>query len=280
MDRALLHRLGFSDCVSAPEPAVALASAPKEFATNHLSFLEELLFEAGIEGNAITLVSVAGAIFVAVVAFGSLVLSLHAVLLFASLFAAIPFAYLVVRRNRRLHQMAQQLPYVLDLLRSALESGHTVGRGLQMAVTNISEPMAGLLHKVVDQTALGVPLPDAMESVFRRFALEELVFLISAVRMQSEVGSGLSEILGHVGQSLRNRQRIESQILALTAQARLGATIVSVLPAAVIIIMSMIQPGYAAPLFDSQRGFQLLEIAATLDVVSWLLMRHLSKVNY
>ena len=58
-------------------------------------------------------------------------------------------------RKRRLATFSQQLPYMLDFLRSALSAGHTLLRGVQMATENSPEPIATELRLVVDQIQLG-----------------------------------------------------------------------------------------------------------------------------
>ena len=75
----------------------------------------------------------------------------------------VPIIWLRRMRTRRLKTLAHQIPYLLDTLKSALESGHTLLRGLQMAAQNNPEPLAGELRGIVDQVRVGVSLPLALE---------------------------------------------------------------------------------------------------------------------
>src|SRR5260221_5961034 len=70
-----------------------------------------------------------------------------------------PIAFLRARARRRLKQLAEQLPYVLDMLASSLESGHTPLRGLQISSHHIPEPLAGELHTLVYHVRVGMTLP-------------------------------------------------------------------------------------------------------------------------
>jgi len=176
--------------------------------------------------------------------------------------------------------LAEQLPYVLDLLKSALESGHSLLRGLQMAARNAPEPIASELRIVVEQVRVGMTLPMALAGMYRRVPMEELAFLVSSVTVQSEIGSSLAEILEHVSQSVRNRQRLRDQIRALTAQSRARAMIVTVLPFIVLAGLSLLRPDYARPLFTNPIGVRLLQTAIVLDVTAFLVMRRLTRVDY
>jgi tight adherence protein B len=193
---------------------------------------------------------------------------------------SLPLFYLKFRRGQRLRAFNRQLPYVLDLLRSALESGHTLLRGLQMASEHLADPMSSEIRLVLEQVQLGTPLPPALENMYRRIPEEDLGFLVVAVKIQSAVGSSLAEILQHVTASVRNRQRLKDQIQTLTAQSRMSAMIVSGLPAVILLAFSFIRPGYAGPLFYDPLGVKLLETAIFLDVLALVLMRRIAQVKY
>jgi tight adherence protein B len=193
---------------------------------------------------------------------------------------SLPLFYLKFRRGQRLKAFNRQLPYVLDLLRSALESGHTLLRGLQMASENLVDPMSGEIRLVLEQVQLGTALPPALENMYRRIPEEDLGFLVVAVKIQSAVGSSLAEILEHVTASVRNRQRLKDQIQTLTAQSRMSAMIVSGLPALILLAFTFIRPGYAGPLFYDPVGVKLLETAIFLDVLALVIMRRIAQVKY
>src|SRR5271155_5684047 len=87
-------------------------------------------------------------------------------LLCGAAFAAAPLMYLRFVRRRRLKILSRQLPYVLEMLKSALGAGHTLMRGLQMAAANTAPPLAPELAMLVDQVQLGMRLPLAFEVMF------------------------------------------------------------------------------------------------------------------
>jgi len=194
--------------------------------------------------------------------------------------ATAPVLYARRRRTQRLKLLGEQLPYLIDLLRSALESGHTMLRALQMAGQNLPEPVSGELRLIVEQVQLGMTLPLALEAMYERAPVEELGFLVAAVRVQTDVGNSLAEIFQHVAEGMRNRQRAEHQLRALTAQSRASAVIVSLLPFIVLAAFSLINPGYSRPLFHNEYGQKMLETAIVLDIIAFFVMRRIARVNY
>jgi tight adherence protein B len=120
----------------------------------------------------------------------------------------------------------------------------------------------------------------ALTGMYRRIPMEELGFVAAAVRVQTEIGSSLAEILQHVSQSVRNRQRLSQQIRALTAQSRASAIIVSILPVIILVIFSVLKPDYTRPLFTNPLGIRMLQTAIVLDVMAFFAMRRIAKVDY
>ena len=192
---------------------------------------------------------------------------------------ALPVANVVIERKRRLATFSQQLPYVLDFLRSALSAGHTLLRGVQMATENSPEPIATELRLVVDQIRLGSSLPEALDNMFRRAPEESLGFLVAAVRVQSDVGSSISEILDRVTDTIRDRQRLQQEIRTLTAQTRMSGMIVAALPFLLLLFFTLIRPSYTRPLFHDPLGIRMLEGAIVLDAVAMLVIRRMMQVD-
>jgi tight adherence protein B len=194
--------------------------------------------------------------------------------------AALPFIYLRAMHRRWLRTVSEQLPYLVDLLKAALESGHTMLRALQMSSHNMPEPLSGELRVIVERVQLGMPVALALDSMYQRIRLDELGFLAAAVRIQSDIGSSLAEVFQHVSQGMRSRQRAEQQLSALTAQSRASAAIVTLLPFIVLAGLTLINPKYSEPLFHNPAGILMLKTAVVLDVVAFFVMRKIGRVNY
>jgi Flp pilus assembly protein TadB len=54
------------------------------------------------------------------------------------------------------------------LIKSSLEAGHSLLRGLQVVVGEFEDPIATEFRSVIEQTRLGFPLPRALEEMLKR----------------------------------------------------------------------------------------------------------------
>jgi tight adherence protein B len=194
--------------------------------------------------------------------------------------AILPMFYVRIKRRRRIKRFVGQLPFALDLIKSSLDAGHSLLRGLQVVVGEFEDPIATEFRSVIEQTRLGLPLPRALEEMLKRVPDDDLRLLIVAVRVQSEVGSSLAVIVERLAEIVRIRQRLSAQVRALTAQARMSGWVVAALPIIMLAAFSVIQPSYTHVLFYEPGGQRLLKIAIVLDVLAFLTIRKLLKVKY
>jgi len=193
---------------------------------------------------------------------------------------SLPLFYIQIRKKRRLKAFATQLPFALDLIKSSLEAGHSLQRAMQVLVSEFADPLGSEFRTVLEQNRIGLPLPRALEDMLKRIPEDDLRLLVIAVRVQTEVGSSLAQIVGRLSEIVRIRQRLRLQIRALTAQSRMGGIVVGSLPILVLCAFSIIQPGYADKLFFDPTGQKILKFAIGSDVLAILAIRRLLRVDY
>ena len=184
--------------------------------------LEHSMWQAGMYAQVSSIVLLMGALLAAGAGLTMLVAKdIEIALAVGIALSLTPLLYIRMRRRRRLHAFLVQFPYALDLLKSSLEAGHTLQRGMQVVEREFTDPLGGEFRAVVEQTRLGMPLNQALAEMLRRVPEDDLRLFVVAVKVQSEVGSSLAQILARLSDIVRTRQRLFSQIRALTAQSRI-----------------------------------------------------------
>jgi tight adherence protein B len=248
---------------------------------NLLRKLEENMWQAGIYMRVSEMMLIIVLMFCAGLFLGQ---ALWHDLLFGAAFGVafgfLPIVYIRFRRLRRMKAFVQQLPFALDLIKSSLEAGHSLNRGLQVVVQEFSDPLGSEFRTVLEQTRIGLPLPRALEDMLKRVPEDDLRLMVVAVKVQNDVGSSLASIIGRLSDIVRTRQRLRLQIRALTAQSRMGGMIVGSLPIVVLGAFSLVQPGYAQVLFTDPTGLKILKTAIVLDGLAFITIRRLLKLKY
>jgi tight adherence protein B len=249
--------------------------------TNLLRSLEETMWQAGLYMRVSEMVLIICMLFAAGALLGELFWKGTFFALATGFgFGVLPIMYIRFRRTRRIRAFVAQMPFALDLMKSSLEAGHSLNRGLQVVVQEFADPLGGEFRTVLEQTRIGLPLPRALEDMLKRVPEEDLRLLVVAVKVQSEVGSSLALIVGRLAEIVRTRQRLRLQINALTAQSRLGGLIVGCLPIVVLGMFSLINRDYANALFYDPTGIKILKIAAVLDLFAFITIRRLLRMDF
>lgn len=182
-------------------------------------------------------------------------------------------------RERRRSRLRHQLPDSLDLLAASLRSGLGLLPALQYLVAHQQPPLAQEFGLVIRKQRLGSTLEDALEEMRRSIGGGELALFVTAVTVVRQLGGNLSEILARLGQTLREKQAIEDKISSLTAQGRLQARIVGLLPVALMIVMLRLEPQAMRLLYTTVQGWATLLVLVVLELVGVLLLRRVVRVD-
>ena len=139
--------------------------------------------------------------------------------------------------RKRTERMREQLPDVLTILASSLRAGHSFMQALDAVAREIPQPAATEFQRVVAEIRLGRSTDDALEALSERVGSSDFKWAVLAVNIQREVGGNLAEILDNVADTLRERAQMRRQIRVLTAEGRLSAWVLTLLPLGIAVIL-------------------------------------------
>ena len=167
----------------------------------------------------------------------------------------IPQFYLSNAARRRLRAFEDQLVTTLNLWVNAIRSGYSVLQSMEAIATELDPPVAVEFERVVQEVRLGLTVTQALENMLRRVPSDDLDLVVTAVKIQRQVGGNLAEILDIISFTIRERIRIKGEIRTLTAQGRLSGWIISMLPFVLAFILYLINRPYVAQLWSNEAPF-------------------------
>ena len=182
-------------------------------------------------------------------------------------------------RLRRRHALLHQLPDCLELLAASLRSGLALLPAIQHLARHQPPPIAQELTLVVRRQRLGASLDDALDDLQRRIGGSEAALFVTAIAVARQLGGNLSEVLARLSQTLREKQVIEGKIAALTAQGRLQARIVGLLPLVLLVVMTRMEPQAMRLMYTTAPGWAALLVLAVLEITGALLLRRLMRID-
>jgi tight adherence protein B len=251
-----------------------------EFEIPGIESLKSLLIEAGMEDKLSLVLSISLALFVLPL-FAAITLDWN--LLIASLLgcslAFVPIALVKAKAEARRTKFCEQLPDAIDLIVAVLRSGHSVSQAVKAVGQEIPRPCGEEFEAILHRMNLGQPLSESLVFSASRFKSYELDLMRRAVGIQAEVGGSLAELLDKTNGTLRERLKIARQLKVITAQSRLSALIVGMLPVILAGALNYISPGYLQLLMEDNMGQILLCGVVLLEVVGVLVMRRMSTMR-
>src|SRR5437667_190716 len=141
------------------------------------------------------------------------------------------------------------------------------------------EPTAGELRPVERALALGVTLDAALDELLRRRPSDDLGLLVSAMSLHAQIGGNLARTLDSIAEALRERSRIQRDVLVLTSQQRYSAYVLAGLPIVVAIALYLVSPDYFAAMFAYAFTRIAVALAAIMVVAGFVLMRAMAAVD-
>jgi tight adherence protein B len=200
-------------------------------------------------------------------------------LLLAGGLAALPFIYLRIAQARRRQALINQLPDVLTLLVGALRAGYGLSQALEVLVDQMPAPSSTEFARVVRAANLGVPMQRALFDAAERVGSDDLDLIVTAISVQYEMGGNLAAVLEIIGETIRDRIRILREIRVFTAQQRLTGYILAAAPLLLALVISILSPGYFAPLFQPGPVQLLPVIGAGMMVAGFVIIRRIVDIE-
>jgi len=198
---------------------------------------------------------------------------------FALTFGVMPLMWMFWRRKRRFKKFAQQLPDAMELIARALRSGHSLSSGLNLVVSEMPDPIAKEFGMAFEEQNLGIPIEQALKSMYKRMPNMDFQFFCTAVSIQRQAGGDLAEILNKIGHIVRERFRIQGQVQALTGEGRISGIVLMALPICLFFAVWHLNSEYVMLLFTDEIGRQMVAVAAVLQVLGAICIKKIIAIK-
>lgn len=243
-------------------------------------FNRDLLYNAGVK--------LSPADFTVLVAVASVLLGFLGALLTNPIMGillavAAPFltrAVLTIRTDRRQGKFEAQLVDTIQMLIGGLRAGHSVMRSLEAAGLESEAPTSEELRRIVNETRIGKDLGQALEETSERMDSEDFRWVGQAIQINREVGGDLAEVLEQVAGTIRERSQIKGQVRALSAEGKLSAVVLMSMPAAVAVMLSIVNPGYMQVFVERPAGNWMIAVSLVMFIIGGVWMSRTIKIKF
>ena len=181
--------------------------------------------------------------------------------------------------ERRCNKFVDQMVDGTTILANGVKSGLSLNQAMNRVVKNLTNPISQEFQKVLDQNSLGQKLEEGLDDLAVRIPRPDVQMFVTAVNILNSTGGNMSETFQTINYTIRERQKVEKKIEALTAQGMMQGIIISLVPFVLLIMFYMFDPNYVKPLFTTTVGWIFVIVVLGLQVIGGLLIRKIVNIK-
>ncbi len=242
--------------------------------------LDRFILQSGVDisvAGFIEMIVIAAAVGVVIALYFGLTMFL--VIAIGVIAAFSPLIYLQSAKHKRMQAIELQLPDALDLMARAMRAGHAFSGALQMVGSEMPDPIASEFRIIFDEINYGISTQEALSNLTARVPSADLNYFVIAVLIQRETGGNLAELLGNISELIRARLKLLGTVRVLSAEGRLSAWILTLLPFVLGSTLQMVNPKFLDVLWTDPMGIKMVGFAMGLMIFGIFAMWRIIKIR-
>ncbi|MBX7231932.1 MAG: type II secretion system F family protein [Bdellovibrionales bacterium] len=191
----------------------------------------------------------------------------------------IPKVFIKNMWEKRSSRVVYQMVDGLTIMGNSIKAGQSITQAMERVVENIKGPFSQEMGLILNKIRLGMSTEVAISEFAERIARQDVQMLATAIIVLKETGGNLAETFTTIVSTIRDRQKVEKKIEALTAQGSMQALIITFVPFFLIGMFLVVEPDYIMPLFTRPLGWFLLLLMISLQTLGLVIMKKIVTIK-
>lgn len=191
----------------------------------------------------------------------------------------LPYFGILRARTRRISRMEEQMPDALDVVKRALKAGHPFTQALKLVAEDMEDPVGHEFDLVFSEINYGGDVRNALLGLLERVPSVTVMAVVTAVLVQKETGGNLAETFERITAVIRGRFKLYRRVRTLSAEGRLSAWILAMVPLVLFLVISITSPDYLPILFKDPMGKNLIAGAVVMGIIGILWIRRILRIE-
>jgi tight adherence protein B len=181
--------------------------------------------------------------------------------------------------ERRCVRLTDQMVDGMTIMGNGIKAGQSLQQSMERVVENMNGPLPQEFGLVLNKIRLGMATEEALNEFGERIPKQDVQMFVTSVNILKETGGNLAETFQTIVLTVRERQKVEKKIQALTAQGTMQAIIISMVPFILLAMFYVIDRSFIAPLFDKPLGWLFLAVMLTLQIIGLVVMKKIVTIK-
>ena len=172
----------------------------------------------------------------------------------ALVLGAIPFLFLKWKKGHKTELVERMMPDVMELLARSLRAGHSLPSAIELAGQETPYPLGRELRIAHEEQRMGIGIAEALRHMAERVDSDDMRYFVIAILIQVETGGNLAEIMEKISLLIRNRLNLKAKVRVLSAEGRISALVIGLMPFLLFGFLYLWKPDYALTMFRDPVG--------------------------
>lgn len=181
--------------------------------------------------------------------------------------------------DQRATRFTDQMVDGLTIMANGIKSGLSITQSMERVVENLGNPISQEFKLVLSQIRVGRSVEEALIELGERIPKADVQMFVTSINILKETGGNLAETFQTIVHTIRERQKIEKKIDALTAQGRMQGLIISLVPLVIMIVLFVTDPKFIMPMFTQPLGLFMVAGIIVLIFIGSVAIRKIVKIN-
>lgn len=181
--------------------------------------------------------------------------------------------------ERRCTAFVDQMVDGLTIMANGIKAGSNPQESMKRVVEIMGNPISQEFSQVLYQMQVGDSFESALNDLGERIPRPDVQMFVTSINILKETGGNLAETFQTIVLTVRERQKVEKKIQALTAQGLMQGIIVSMIPFILMGVFLMIDPAFIKPMFNTTLGLVLLFVMLALQIIGGVVIKKLVTIK-
>lgn len=182
-------------------------------------------------------------------------------------------------RKKRLKRFESQLPDALAMLSGAMRAGASLNIALEGLVKEQPQPLSQEFELFLKEQRVGVDFEVSLKRMETRNPIPDFNMLVTALRINREVGGNLAETMESLGETLRRKAMMEGKIESLTAQGKLQGIVMTGLPILLGVLLNFMEPEAMSKLWTTTIGWGVMAVILVMETMGYIIIRKITSID-
>lgn len=177
-------------------------------------------------------------------------------------------------------QIEQDLLNAIIIMNNAFRSGRSTMQAIEIVAHELKGPIRQEFKKMHLEISYGLSLDVVFERFSKRVESEEVSYITSSLSILNKTGGNIIKVFSSVEKMLFNKRKLKQEMKSLTSSANMISKILLIMPFVFVAIISLLNPSYFMPLFNTTLGNILLFVIVLIYGLYAFIVNKIMKVRF